>query len=88
MSKKSGGKLYCVGYTVKNYYLNDYVIGNLLLQKGQKIAAEVIATFLPRYVIDSLYSVMKKVGLIVDSLTLEPIAAMEAAIPKKLRLLN
>ncbi len=31
---------------------------------------------------------MKKVGLIVDSLTLEPIAAMEAAIPKKLRLLN
>ncbi|KEI91749.1 cell division protein FtsA [Clostridium botulinum] len=88
VSKKSGGKLYCVGYTVKNYYLNDYVIGNLLLQKGEKIAAEVIATFLPRYVIDSLYSVMKKVGLIVDSLTLEPIAAMEAAIPKKLRLLN
>lgn len=59
-----------------------------MLQKGEKIAAEVIATFLPRYVIDSLYSVMKKVGLIVDSLTLEPIAAMEAAIPKKLRLLN
>ncbi|EJO5346578.1 rod shape-determining protein [Clostridium botulinum] len=88
VSKKSGGKLYCVGYTVKNYYLNDYVIGNLLLQRGEKIAAEVIATFLPRYVIDSLYSVMKKVGLIVDSLTLEPIAAMEAAIPKKLRLLN
>ncbi|WP_407301486.1 cell division protein FtsA [Clostridium botulinum] len=88
VSKKSGGKLYCVGYTVKNYYLNDYVIGNLLLQKGEKIAAEVIATFLPRYVIDSLYSVIKKVGLIVDSLTLEPIAAMEAAIPKKLRLLN
>ncbi|KGO13347.1 cell division protein FtsA [Clostridium botulinum] len=88
VSKKSGGKLYCVGYTVKNYYLNDYVIGNLLLQKAEKISAEVIATFLPRYVIDSLYSVMKKVGLIVDSLTLEPIAAMEAAIPKKLRLLN
>lgn len=88
VSKKSGGKLYCVGYTVKNYYLNDYIIGNLMLQKGYKIAAEVIATFLPRHVIDSLYSVMKKVGLIVDSLTLEPIAAMEAAIPKKLRLLN
>ncbi|WP_251859731.1 rod shape-determining protein [Clostridium sp. Marseille-Q2269] len=88
VSKKSGGKLYCVGYTVKNYYLNDYIIGNLMLQKAYKIAAEVIATFLPRHVIDSLYSVMKKVGLIVDSLTLEPIAAMEAAIPKKLRLLN
>lgn len=88
ISDKSQGKLYCVGYTVKNYYLNDYVISNLLLQKGEKIATEVIATFLPRYVVDSLYSVMKKVGLTVDSLTLEPIAAMEAAIPRKLRLLN
>ncbi|GAA0739950.1 cell division protein FtsA [Clostridium oceanicum] len=88
ISQKSKGKLYCVGYSVKNYYLNEYIISNLLLQKGDSIAVDVIATFLPRYVVDSLYSVMKKVGLIVDSLTLEPIAAIEAAIPKKLRLLN
>jgi len=44
--------------------------------------------FLPRSVIDSLYSVMNKVNLKVVNLTLEPIAAMEAAIPKNLRLLN
>ena len=82
------GKLYCVGYSVKNFYLNGYLISNLTGHKGQNIGAEVIATFLPRSVIDSLYSVMNKVNLKVVNLTLEPIAAMEAAIPKSLRLLN
>lgn len=84
----SKGKLYCVGYSVKSYYLNGYLISNLLGHKGEDIAAEVIATFLPRSVVDSLYSVMDKVGLEVVSLTLEPIAAMEAAVPSNLRLLN
>lgn len=82
------GKLYCVGYSVKNFYLNGFLISNLIGHKGQNIGAEVIATFLPRSVIDSLYSVMNKVNLKVVNLTLEPIAAMEAAIPKNLRLLN
>lgn len=84
----TAGKLYCVGYSVKGYYLNGYLISNLLGHKGENIGAEVISTFLPRSVIDSLYSVMNKVGLKVTNLTLEPIAAMEAAIPKNLRLLN
>lgn len=88
INEQTEGKLYCVGYSVKNYYLNGYVISNLLSQRGESISAEVIATFLPRSVVDSLYSVMDKVGLNVASLTLEPIAAMEAAVPKKLRLLN
>ncbi|GAA0721791.1 cell division protein FtsA [Clostridium malenominatum] len=81
-------KLYCVAYSVVNYYLNGYVIGNLLSQKGNKVGVEVISTFLPRVVIDSLYSVMNNVKLEIISLTLEPIAAIEAAIPKNLRLLN
>ena len=82
------GKLYCVGYSVKSFYLNGFLISNLIGHKGQNIGAEVIATFLPRSVIDSLYSVMNKVNLKVVNLTLEPIAAMEAAIPRNLRLLN
>ena len=82
------GKLYCVGYSVKSFYLNGFVISNLMGHKGEKIGAEVIATFLPRSVVDSLYSVMNKVNLNVVNLTLEPIAAMEAAVPKNLRLLN
>jgi cell division protein FtsA len=88
INKSMQGKLYCVGYSVKSYYLNDYVISNLLSHKGDKISAEVIATFLPRSVVESLYAVMDKVGLNVINLTLEPIAAMEAAVPKSLRLLN
>lgn len=88
INKQTQGKLYCVGYSVKNYYLNGYIISNLLSQKGDNISADVIVTFLPRSVVDSLYSVMNKVNLTVNSLTLEPIAAIEAAVPKKLRLLN
>ncbi|MBW9152064.1 cell division protein FtsA [Clostridium estertheticum] len=88
VAKSSQGKLYCVGYSVKNYYLNGYVITNLKSHKGEKIAVEIIATFLPRSVVDSLYAVMDKASLEVVSLTLEPIAAMEAAVPQSLRLLN
>lgn len=88
INRQSQGKLYCVGYSVKNYYLNGYIINNLLSHKGDNISAEVIATFLPRSVVDSLYAVMERVKLTVVTLTLEPIAAMEAAIPQNLRLLN
>ncbi|AZV56656.1 cell division FtsA domain-containing protein [Clostridium sp. AWRP] len=88
VTKNTKGRLYCVGYSVKSYYLNGYLISNLLAHKGENISVEAIATFLPRSVVDSLYSVMEKVGLQVVSLTLEPIAAMEAAIPQNLRLLN
>ena len=88
INKTTEGKLYCIGYSVKNFYLNGFLISNLIGHKGEKITSEIIATFLPRSVVDSLYAVMNKVGLKVTNLTLEPIAAMEAAIPKNLRLLN
>lgn len=88
VNKNTAGKLYCVGYSIKEYYLNSYVISNLLGHKGEEAGVDVIATFLPRSVIDSLYTVMNKVGLKVMNLTLEPIAAIEAAVPKNLRLLN
>lgn len=88
VNKNTEGKLYCVGYSVKEYYLNSYVISNLLGHKGEIAGAHVIATFLPRSVIDSLYTVMNKVGLRVMNMTLEPIAAIEAAVPSNLRLLN
>ena len=88
VNKSTQGMLYCVGYSVKNYYLNGYIISNLNSHKGEKIAVEIIATFLPHSVVDSLYVVMNKADLEVVSLTLEPIAAMEAAVPQNLRLLN
>lgn len=79
---------YCVGYTVINYYINNYIISSLLGHKGKTIGADVLATFLPHTVIDSLYSVMSRAGLRVISLTLEPIAAINIAIPNNIRLLN
>ncbi len=79
---------YCVGYTVINYYLNNYTISSLIGHKGKLIGADVLATFLPHTVVDSLYTVMNRVGLKVTSLTLEPIAAINIAIPTNIRLLN
>lgn len=79
---------YCVGYTVINYYLNNYIMSSLIGHKGKTIGADILATFLPHTVIDSLYSVMNRVGLRVTNLTLEPIAAINIAIPKNIRLLN
>lgn len=81
-------KYYCVGYTVITYYLNDGMITTLKGHRGHKIGADILATFLPHVVVDSLYAVMEKVGLDVINLTLEPIAAIHVAIPHKLRLLN
>jgi len=88
VSKKEKTQYYCVGYSVINYFLNDFVISQLKGHRGRKIGVEVLATFLPHIVVDSLYTVMGMAGLEVTSLTLEPIAAINVTIPKDLRLLN
>ena len=72
-------KFYCVGYSVKHYYQNDYPITNLEGHKCNTINSELIATFLPDEVVDGLYEA---------NLTLEPIAAINIAIPERFRLLN
>lgn len=87
-SSEDKNQFYCVGYSVINYYLNGIIISKLIGHKGKSIGADVLATFLPIIVVDSLYTVIKKVGLEVSSLTLEPIAAINATIPDDLRLLN
>lgn len=79
---------YCVGYSVINYYLDQSLILNPIGHRGSNIRVEIIATFLPHIVVDSLYSVIHKADLEVMNLTLEPIAAINVAIPTNLRLLN
>ena len=81
-------RFYCVGYTVIQYYMNDYIMNNLEGHKARKIAANVLATFLPEDVVDSLYAAVREANLQVASLTLEPIAAIQLAIPEQFRLLN
>lgn len=87
-SNSSKEKFYCVGNTPITYKLNDYDITNLEGHKASSIGVELIATFLPEEVVDSLYEAVEYAGLHVASLTLEPIAAMNIAIPEQYRLLN
>lgn len=89
--QKSGDtwrRLFLVGYTVAQYRLDNYPLNNPLDHKGQKVEVDIVATFLPGEVVESLYSAMKMADLQIVSVTLEPIAAMNAAIPAELRLLN
>ncbi len=86
--EKDGTPYYCVGYSIVKYYLGNTPLTNLEGHKGSKIGADVLATFLPREVIDGLHAVCDRAGLKVENLTLEPIAAMNIAIPEKFRLLN
>ncbi len=81
-------QFFMVGYTVAQYRLDNYPLASLLDHTGQKAEADVVATFLPGEVVESLYAAMRAANLQVSSLTLEPIAAMNAAIPAELRLLN
>ena len=81
-------RYYSIGYTVVEYYLDDNRMDKLEGHRGEKIGVELLATFLPQVVIEGLYAVMSRVGLEVGSITLEPIAAINVAIKKELRLLN
>ncbi|WP_157729442.1 cell division protein FtsA [Tumebacillus algifaecis] len=81
-------RYHCVGYTVVHYSLDDSVIGSLEDQIGLKASVEIIATFLPRVVIDSLQMALERADLEMAALTLEPIAAINALIPPSMRKLN
>lgn len=81
-------KFYCVGYTPMRYYMNGYQMGNLEGHKAKVIGVDLIATFLPDDVVDGLYKAVEIADLHVANLTLEPIAAIQVAIPEKFRMLN
>lgn len=86
--KEDTSKYHCVGYTVSEYKLDGVSIKNPLFQKGNLLEAEILATFLPKVVVDSMYTTMKKIGLGIKTLTLEPIAAISVVIPEDMRKLN
>ncbi len=81
-------KFYCVGYSVVRYYLNGEPMLNLESHKATQISEDIIVTFLPEDVVDGLYAAVQSAGLAVANMTLEPIAAINIAIPEKFRLLN
>lgn len=79
---------YCVGYSVLYYKLDGEEIGSLLDQQGDEASIEVIATFLPRVVVESLLAALKRANLEMEAMTLEPIAAINVLIPPTMRRLN
>lgn len=79
---------YCVGYSVLSYQLDGEEIGSLVDQSGYIAAVEVIATFLPKVVVESLLAALNRAGLELEALTLEPIAAINVLIPPTMRRLN
>ena len=79
---------YCVGYSTIRYELDGSQLKSLVGQRGDVARAEVIATFLPRQVIDSMQSALEATGLSMQALTLEPIAAINVLIPPTMRHLN
>lgn len=88
INEEEEAKFYCVGHSVVRFYLNGYPMGNLEGHKARTIGVDLIATFLPDDVVDGLYKSVELAGLSVASLTLEPIAAIQLAIPERFRMLN
>lgn len=81
-------RYYCVGYSTVKYLLDDTQLKTLVGQRGRMAKATVIATFLPRQVIDSMASALEATGLDMQAITLEPIAAINVLIPPTMRHLN
>jgi len=79
---------HCVGYNTIARWNEGEEISSLIGQRGKVAKVSVISTFLPRTVVDGLVAVLGRVGLEMTSLTLEPIAAGQAAIPANMRRLN
>ena len=79
---------YCVGYSVISFILDNTTLKTLVGQRGKTASVTLIATFLPKQVIDSLQSAITAVNLEMATLTLEPIAAINVLIPQTMRHLN
>ncbi len=87
-SNETDMKFYCVGYSVVHHYINHYPITNPEGHKAKVLSSDMIATFLPDDVVDGLYKAVGVAELSVSNMTLEPIAAIQVAIPEMYRMLN
>ncbi|MCX8094403.1 MAG: rod shape-determining protein [Candidatus Goldbacteria bacterium] len=89
LTEKQKKEYYCVGYSPVSYIIDGNMIKNPLYQPVHDyLKIETIATFLPRMVFESMLTVLKNSELEIESITLEPIAALSVTIPDDMRLLN
>ena len=87
-AENEGDSSYCVGHSVISLKLDGYQVATPVGHRGEKLTTEIIAAFLPAFVVESLCSAIDRAGLTAAGLTLEPIAAMNAVVPPELRLIN
>lgn len=79
---------HCVGFSILHYKLDGEKIGSFIDQVGKEATVEIIATFLPKIVVESLLAALERADLTMEALTLEPIAAIHVLIPESMRRLN
>ncbi len=87
-SDESGSELHCVGYSVIEYRLDGLWIKSLVGHRGKKLYVRIVAALLPVQVVDAMIAALHRAGLRPSFLTLEPMAALEIAVPDDLRILN
>lgn len=87
-SENEPAAFYCVGHSVVSLTLDGFKVTKPEGHRGEKLTTEIIAAFLPSYVVESLCAAVDEAKLEVASITLEPIASMNAVIPQELRLIN
>ena len=64
-----GVTYYCVGHSVIQYTLDGYAFSTLVNHRGRQAAVELIATFLPSEVVESLYGAMQQTELTIMSIS-------------------
>lgn len=87
-AKNDAAAFYCVGHSVISLSLDGFKVTKPEGHRGERLTTELIAAFLPAYVVESLCAAVDEAGLEIAGITLEPIAAMNAVIPPELRLIN
>lgn len=78
-------RYYCVGYVVSRFLLDGETLAHPQGHRGEKLETEVLASFLPWQVLESQLAVLDAAGLEASSVTLEPIAALQAVVDQDLR---
>lgn len=79
---------YCIAHSRTSSTLDGEPIASLIDQRGTHFAVDVLATFLPGVVVDSLEAVLAHANLQMRGLTLEPVAALQAVVPETMRHLH
>ncbi len=86
---KNKKEYYCVGFSPVYFKIDGEEIKNPLQQFCREaFEIQSIVTFLPKIAFNSMVSVFKNCNLKIESITLEPIAALQVTIPEDMRLLN